>query len=78
MISALARMALGLSMVTHTFAQDRYFSEIPAAEATALSQVVEDTPPPPSQRKGEKWISPEYTLIYKNPLPVPEVKQPKQ
>jgi len=52
-------------------------SAIPPEEALRLSQIVEDEPPPPSSaRKGQ--ISPDFPLIFRQPLPIPPVKQPKQ
>lgn len=79
MLSQFAQVVFGLSMLTQSFAQDRFFSEIPQEETTALSQIVEDEPiPPPAFRGGSNWISPEYKQIYGNPLPIPPVKQPKQ
>lgn len=77
MVSTLVRLAAALSLLAPSFAQDRFFFENPEEEKTALSNIVEDEAPPPSGRKG-KWLSPEYTLIYRNPLPIPQVKQPKQ
>jgi len=79
MRSTLFQAALGLSLLTPVFAQDRFVSEIPDSEKDALSKIVEDDPPPPNARKGgSKWISPEYKQIYQVPLPIPPVKQPKQ
>lgn len=76
-ISALVQLTGALSLVTHSFAQDRFFLDIPEEEKNALSNIIEDDAPPPSQKKG-KWVSPEYPLIYRNALPIPPVKQPKQ
>ena len=74
---ALFQLALGLSLFTPTFAQDRFFAEIPAEEADTLSQIVEDDPIP-TGGKGNDWISPVYNQIYQVALPIPPVKSPKQ
>ncbi|KAF2645789.1 phenol oxidase A [Massarina eburnea CBS 473.64] len=57
-------------------AQGRFFSDIPAPEASALAQVVEDDPPPATpQRKGGE--SPALTL-YQKVLPIPPPAEVKQ
>lgn len=65
--------------------------DIPPDEAAALAAIVEDIPPPvslpakrsddliekpPSIVKRKDNLSPTYPLIYRNPLPIPPVKQP--
>lgn len=66
--------------------------DIPPEEASALAKIVEDLPPPevvnatvkravdeemPTKlRKRKDNLSPAYPLIYRNPLPIPPVKQP--
>lgn len=79
MVSALARVALGL-MVTHCFAQDRFVAKIPTQESAALKAIVEDTAPAPVLAKGDEddWESPVYTQVYGKALPIPPVKQPKK
>jgi bilirubin oxidase len=74
---ALFHAALRLTLFTPALAQDRFFAEIPAEEAVALSQIVEDDPIP-TGGKGGDWISPVYSQIYQVALPIPPVKQPKQ
>ena len=78
MITTLARAAFALSLLSYSFAQDRFFSEIPTEEETALNNVVEDEAPPPSFNRGSGWESPVYNQIYASPLPIPPVKQPKK
>jgi hypothetical protein len=80
MVAGLARVALGLSLLTLCFGQNRFVKEIPAKEAEALKQIVEDEPPPLSALRGDEddWESPVYNEIYRNPLPIPPVKQPKK
>ncbi|KAF1953920.1 phenol oxidase A [Byssothecium circinans] len=76
MLSKIARVTLALSFATHCLGQDRFFSDIPAAEASALAQVVEDDAPPASpQRKGGE--SPTLQL-YRKALPVPPPAEVKQ
>lgn len=70
----------------HTWTYD-----IPPAEASALAEIVEDIPPrvnltakrseglteqPSLIAKRKDRLSPAYPLIYRNPLPIPPVKQP--
>lgn len=51
-------------------------SNVPPEEEAAIAAIVEDVPADvvSIQKSGE---SPEYPLIYKVPLPIPPVKQPK-
>lgn len=51
-------------------------SNIPPEEAEALPQVVEDNAED-MMTIFKDWQSPEYPLIYRKPLPIPPVKQPK-
>ncbi|KAF2750399.1 Cupredoxin [Sporormia fimetaria CBS 119925] len=80
MVSGLTRLAFGLSMVVQCLGQDRFVSEIPAAEAAALKGIVEDPEPaPPAFRIAgdeDDWESPVYSPLFSKPLPIPPVKQP--
>lgn len=79
MILGYAQVALWLFILSACSAQDRFVSEIPATEETALENIVEDEyVPPPAQRGGSGWESPVYSAIYSVPLPIPPVKQPKK
>jgi len=76
MLSKFARATLALSFAARCLGQDRFFSEIPAPEASALADIVEDDPAnDPPLRKGGG--SPKYTL-YQKALPIPPVATPKQ
>lgn len=79
MVAGLSRVVLGLSLITVCLGQTRFVKEIPAAEKKVLEQIVEDEPPPPTALRGDDddWESPVYNQIYRNPLPIPPVKQPK-
>jgi bilirubin oxidase len=77
MLSKLARTTLALSLAARCLGQDRFFSEIPAPEASALATIVEDDPADePQLRKGGDE-SPAYKL-YQKALPIPPVATPKQ
>ena len=58
------------------FAQDDAPSNIPPEEAEALENIVEDDAGGVFKVLKD-WESPEYNLIYRVPLPIPPVKQPK-
>lgn len=81
MFSKLASLAVASCLCVGGIAQQIQDLEynIPAEEALDLSQIVEEEKPPliSAQRKG-KDESPEFPLIYRMPLPIPPVKQPKQ
>jgi bilirubin oxidase len=69
--------SLSLLISSATSQVDQFTSNIPPEEAAALAQIVEDGPADaPMLRKDS--TSPEYSLIYKVPLPIPPVKQPKK
>lgn len=57
-----------------SLAQDDLASNIPTEEADALENVVEDEPNEFNLLKD--WESPEYNLIFRVPLPIPQVKEP--
>jgi hypothetical protein len=63
-----------------SLAQTRFTKDIPAEEKEALQNIVEDEPPSLATIQGDEddWESPVYNDIYKNPLPIPPVKQPKK
>jgi bilirubin oxidase len=77
MFSKLASLALASCLCAGAIAQRTLEYDIPPEEALALSQLVDDDDPIFSIQKG-KEISPEFPLIYRVPLPIPPVKQPKQ
>ncbi|GAW20681.1 hypothetical protein ANO14919_101900 [Xylariales sp. No.14919] len=77
MFSKLASLAVASCLCAGTIAQRTLEYAIPPEEELALSQVVNDDEPAFSAAKG-KEISPEFPLIFRNPLPIPPVKQPKQ
>jgi hypothetical protein len=77
MLLKFVQVACGLSLFSFSLAQDRFFSETPIAEEEALSHIIEDKPGDLANKKKD-WISPEYSLIYRQALPIPPVKQPKQ
>jgi bilirubin oxidase len=77
MLLKFVQVACGLSLFSFSLAQDRFFSENPIAEEEALSHIIEDKPGDLANKKKD-WISPEYSLIYRQALPIPPVKQPKQ
>lgn len=81
--------AFSLSCLINTAACYRNWTyNIPPAEAEALAGIVEDVPPaailtardakPESDLlvKRKDNLSPVYPLIYRNPLPIPPVKEP--
>lgn len=49
---------------------------IPPEEEQALASIVEDIPEDVVSIQAKEWLSPEYALIYKVPLPIPPIKQP--
>lgn len=75
MLSRLALLALVPCFLGASSGQGLQ-SNIPPEEAEALAQVVEDNPED-VMTIFKDWQSPEYPLIYRNPLPIPPVKQPK-
>ena len=77
MLSNLARRALALSLALSPLVNAQFFTEIPAAEASALATIVEDDPASVPQAKGGSDESPAYTL-YQKALPIPDVAVPKQ
>jgi bilirubin oxidase len=80
MLWFLTQATLALIVTSPAFTQgtsNRFASEIPQAEAVALSQIVEDeVVGAPAARKGGS-NSPAYTL-YSAALPIPPVAQVKQ
>lgn len=76
MLSKLARATLALTFISSCTVQAQYTTEIPAAEASALAQIVEDDPADFAQLQSGDG-SPAYTL-YSKALPIPEVATPKQ
>ncbi|KAM0813349.1 putative Bilirubin oxidase [Seiridium cardinale] len=76
MASKLSWLATASCLLTASLAQT-FDSNIPPEEAAALAQIVEDDPNDIFivQKSDE---SPEYPLIYRVPLPIPPVKQPKK
>ncbi|KAJ2976677.1 hypothetical protein NUW58_g8025 [Xylaria curta] len=76
MFSKLASLALASCLYAGTIAQRTLEYEIPPEEAAALNSIVVDDDPIVTAKKGGE--SPPYPLIYRNPLPIPPIKQPKQ
>ncbi|KAJ4300954.1 hypothetical protein N0V90_003043 [Kalmusia sp. IMI 367209] len=76
MLSKLARATLALTLASSCLVQGQFATEIPAAESSALAQIVEDDPADSFQAKKDSG-SPAYTL-YQKALPIPDVAVPKQ
>ncbi|KAI1083361.1 Cupredoxin [Whalleya microplaca] len=75
MLAKASNLALACLCAT-SLAQRTFESHIPAEESLALSQIVEDD-------RGEITVSkdsesPEFPLIFRVPLPIPPIAQPKQ
>ncbi|KAI0447314.1 Cupredoxin [Xylaria telfairii] len=77
MLSKLASLAVASCLCAGAIAQRTLEYDIPPEEADALSKVIEDEEPTFFAAKG-KQVSPVYPLIFRTPLPIPPVKQPKQ
>jgi bilirubin oxidase len=80
MLTKLVRATLALSLAARCLGQDRFVSEIPATEESALAGIVEDDPADEPQFRSsgdEDDESPAYTL-YQKALPIPPVATPKQ
>ncbi|KAG8157246.1 hypothetical protein KVR01_012954 [Diaporthe batatas] len=56
--------------------ETQWIYDIPPEEAAALASIVEDDPGDVISIQAKDWLSPEYALIYKVPLPIPPIKQP--
>lgn len=78
MFSKLASLAVASCLFAGAIGQRTLEYDIPAEEALALSQVVDDDDLASSARKGGGDLSPEFPLIFRVPLPIPPIKQPKQ
>ena len=74
LIHRLSSLLVRALLLRNALAQDLQ-SNISANEAAALKQIVEDVPED-IFTIAKDWLSPEYSLIYKVPLPIPPVKQP--
>lgn len=59
-----------------TSQETQWVYDIPPEEAQALASIVEDIPEDVISIQAKDWLSPEYALIYKVPLPIPPVKEP--
>lgn len=68
-------LSLGLMLLKGSVAQRTFTYDIPPEESAALEAIIEDDPSDVF-RLFKDWESPEYNLIYRNPLPIPPVKQP--
>lgn len=75
MLLRISFLALIPRFLGASLAQDLQ-SNTPPEEAAILAQVVEDDPED-FINMFKDWQSPEYPLIFRNPLPIPPVKQPK-
>lgn len=78
MFSKLASLAVASCLLAGAIGQRALEYDIPAEEALALSQVVDDDEPAFSALKGGGDASPDFPLIFRVPLPIPPIKQPKQ
>ncbi|KAI1259278.1 Cupredoxin [Xylariaceae sp. FL1019] len=79
MVTTFRSLAVVACLAAGGIAQTVYEEKIPAEQAVALSQIVEDEPDVTTLKDGVKdQISPEFPLIYQVALPIPPVKQPKQ
>ncbi|KAI0523776.1 Cupredoxin [Xylaria bambusicola] len=76
MISKLASLAMVSCLCAGAIAQRTLEYTNPPEEEIAIAQALDEDEPILVARKS--GISPEYSLIYKKPLPIPPVKQPKQ
>lgn len=56
--------------------ETQWIYDIPPEEEQALASIVEDIPEDVISVQAKDWLSPEYALIYKVPLPIPPIKQP--
>lgn len=56
--------------------ETQWIYDIPPEEEQALASIVEDVPEDVISIQAKDWLSPEYPLIYKVPLPIPPIKQP--
>lgn len=56
--------------------ETQWIYDIPPEEAHALASIVEDVPEDVISIQAKDWLSPEYALIYKVPLPIPPIKEP--
>lgn len=75
MLSKLNSLTLASCLLATSLGQ--LTSNIPPEEAAALAGIVEDDPGL-GDAVGilKDWESPEYSLVYRNPLPIPPVKEP--
>lgn len=79
MLSTINILTLVACLTTASIAQDNghgYTYNIPPEEAQRLSQIVEDNADEVVSILKDGG-SPEYPLIYRVPLPIPPIKQPK-
>ncbi|KAI1338635.1 Cupredoxin [Xylariaceae sp. FL0016] len=77
MLSKFSYLAAASCLCAGAVAQQTFESQIPAEESAALSQIVEDDPGETVHITKDDE-SPPFPLIYKVPLPIPPVAQPKQ
>ncbi|KAI0401029.1 Cupredoxin [Xylaria palmicola] len=78
MLTKLASLAVASCLCAGAIAQRTLEYDIPPEEAAALSTVIDDDDPVLSATSGGGDESPEFPLIYRVPLPIPPIKQPKQ
>ncbi|KAJ3579290.1 hypothetical protein NPX13_g1273 [Xylaria arbuscula] len=76
MFSKLASLALVSCLCAGTVAQRTLEYTNPPEQELAISQALDEDEPGFTTLKGDE--SPEFPLIYRIPLPIPPVKQPKQ
>ena len=76
MFSKLASLALVSCLCAGTIAQRTLEYTNQAEEELAISQTLDEDEPEFTTFKGDE--SPEFPLIFRVPLPIPPIKQPKQ
>lgn len=76
MLFNLGHLSLGLMILTQCHGQNNFLSEIPESESVALQSVIEDDPDGDMSVQKD-WESPEYPLIFRSPLPIPPILQPR-
>lgn len=68
-------LASAWCLLASCLSQGSLASAIPREERAVIDQSVGNTR---SLVARKDWLSPEYTLLYRTPLPIPPVKQPKK
>ncbi|PVI06720.1 Cupredoxin [Periconia macrospinosa] len=78
MFSKLIHMSVGFLILNrcNAQAQNKFSVEIPESERVALENIIEDDAGEEMSVQKD-WESPEYPLLFRSPLPIPPVLQPK-